>query len=279
MDFGLALFATDFTIHPAKLARAAEAAGFESLFFPEHTHIPASRETPRPGGGELPKQYFHLHDPFVALAMAAAATERLRVGTGICLVVEHDPIATAKAVASLDHLSGGRFEFGVGAGWNLEEMRNHGTDPARRFGVLRERCLAMRAIWTQDEPEFHGRYVDFDPLWSWPKPVQRPHPPVLVGGNGPKVHDRVLEYGDAWMPNMRDLEGLGERIDELRRRGEEAGRGRIGVTYFGARGDDEQVERLAEAGVDRCLLMLPPEGEDAVLERVAAYAELAARHR
>jgi probable F420-dependent oxidoreductase len=279
MDFGVAIFTTDFTIDPARLAAAAEAAGFESLFVPEHTHIPAGRETPWPGGPELPPQYFHLHDPFVALTAAAAATERLRLGTGICLVVERDPIVTAKLVASLDHLSGGRVEFGVGAGWNLEEMSNHGTDPARRFGVLRERCLAMRTIWTEDEPEFHGRHVDFDPIWSWPKPVQRPHPPVLVGGNGAKVHDRVLEYGDAWMPNMKDLDGLGERIAELRRRGEEAGRGRIGVTYFGAREDDEQVERLAEAGVDRCLFMLPPRGEDEVLERLAACAELAARHR
>src|ERR671936_1276605 len=184
MRFGVAMFPTDYSMEPAELARMAEERGFESLFFPEHTHIPASRRTPYPPGGELPDEYSHTLDPFVALTAAAAATERLRIGTGICLVVERDPIVTAKEVASLDRLSGGRFLFGVGAGWNREEMANHGTDPRRRHELMRERVEAMKAIWTEDEASYHGRYVDFDRIWAWPKPLQRPHPPVIVGGNG-----------------------------------------------------------------------------------------------
>jgi len=273
--FGLTIFPTDYAIDPARLARAAEDAGFEALLFAEHTHIPASRETPRPGGGELPRRYWHTLDPFVACTAAAAATERLRVGTGICLVIERDPITTAKEVASVDHVSGGRFEFGVGAGWNEEEMRNHGTDPDHRFGLMRERIEAMKAIWTQDEPEYHGKYVDFAPLWSWPKPVQQPHPPVLVGGTGPKALDRVLRYGDAWMPNrIAEPGGLKSRIAELHER---AGR-HVPVTYFGADGTDEFVAALADAGVDRALLQLPDAGADEVLPVVERYAELAARH-
>src|SRR5436190_900736 len=185
-----------------------EERGFESLWFPEHTHIPASRETPWPGGADLPEQYWHTYDPFVALSAVAQATERLRLATGICLIIQRDPITTAKEVASLDRLSGGRFLFGVGAGWNREEMQNHGTDPDRRFGVMRERIEAMKAIWTQDEPEYHGKHVDFDPLWSWPKPLQQPHPPVWVGGSSPKVIDRVVRFGDGWMPNRVPLDEL-----------------------------------------------------------------------
>jgi probable F420-dependent oxidoreductase len=275
MKFGLTIFPTDYSIAPAELGRAAEDAGFEALFFAEHTHIPTSRETPYSAGGELPKQYWHTLDPFVALASVAQATERLRLGTGICLIVERDPITTAKEGASLDHVSGGRFEFGVGAGWNHEEMRNHGTDPRRRFSVMRERVLAVKAIWTQDEAEFHGKYVDFDPLWSWPKPVQKPHPPVVVGGLGEKVLDRVLEYGDAWMPNRAAPEDLAPRIAELRER---AGL-HMPVTYYGAPADDGFVERLEAAGVDRVLFMLESEPADVALPLLARYAELAARHR
>ena len=275
MRFGLTIFPTDYAIDPARLGRAAEDAGFEALFFAEHTHIPVSRETPRPGGGDLPRRYWHTIDPFVALTAVATVTERLRVGTGICLVVERDPIVTAKEVASIDHLSGGRVDFGVGAGWNREEMANHGTDPDRRFGLMRERIEAMKAIWTHDEPEFHGRHVDFGPIWSWPKPVQQPHPPILVGGTGPKALDRVLRFGDVWMPNRVAEPGdLGPRIAELRER---AGR-RFPVTYFGADPTDEFVEQLAEAGVDRALLQLPDAGADEVLPLVERYAELAARH-
>ena len=185
MKFGVTMFPTDYAIGPAELAGAVEEHGFESLFFPEHTHIPTSRRTPWPGGAELPREYSRTLDPFVALSAAATATERLRIGTGICLVVERDPITLAQEVASLDFISGGRFLFGIGGGWNLEEMENHGTDPAQRWKLLRERVLAMKAIWAEDEAEFHGRFVNFDPIWSWPKPVQEPHPPILVGGSGP----------------------------------------------------------------------------------------------
>src|SRR5919206_2840703 len=184
MKFGVTMFTTRYSIGPAELARAVEERGFESLFVPEHTHIPVSRRSPWPGGADLPDEYRETLDPFLALTAAAAATERLLLGTGICLVVERDPITTAKEVATLDHLSGGRFLFGVGAGWNAEEMQNHGTDPSTRFGLMRERVEAMKAIWTQDEAAYHGKHVDFDAMWSWPKPAQKPHPPILVGGRG-----------------------------------------------------------------------------------------------
>jgi probable F420-dependent oxidoreductase len=276
VDFGLTIFPTDYTVGPAELGRAAEAAGFESLFFAEHTHIPASRDTPRPGGGELPQRYWHTHDPFVALTAVAMVTERLRIGTGVCLIIERDPITTAKEVASVDVLSGGRFEFGIGAGWNREEMRDHGTDPKRRFSIMRERVEAMKAIWTQDEPEYHGEHVEFGPMWSWPKPLQDPHPPVIVGGTGEKVLDRVLAYGDMWMPNrVADPTTLGPRVAELRER---AGR-HVPVIYYGAEPTDEFVEYLTEAGVDRALLQLPYGEPSEVLELVERFAELAARHR
>src|SRR4051794_14649606 len=261
LEFGLAMFPADYAIDPVTLGRLAEERGFESLWFPEHTHIPVSRETPYPAGGNLPPEYWHTHDPFVALGAVAGATTTLKLGTGICLIVERDPITTAKEVASLDMISGGRFLFGIGAGWNREEMRNHGTDPDTRFGLMRERIEAMKAIWTQDEAEYHGRYVNFDPIWSWPKPVQTPHPPVLVGGTGPKAFDRVLRYGDAWMPNrIAEPGSLKGRIAELRER---AGR-HVPVTYFGADATDDFVQMLADAGVDRALLQLPDADADTV---------------
>src|SRR5881398_3208480 len=191
MHYGVVMFPTEYAMAPDDLARALEERGFESVWFPEHTHIPASRRSPWPGGGELPRDYWSSYDPFVALMAAGAATKRLKLGTGICLVIERDPITTAKEVATLDLLSGGRVLFGIGGGWNREEMENHGTDPTRRFAVMRERMLAMREIWTKDEAEYHGTFVDFDPIWSWPKPVQRPHPPVLVAGNGAGTLERV----------------------------------------------------------------------------------------
>jgi len=215
MRFGIAVFPTEDSADPATLARLVEERGFESLFFPEHTHIPASRRTPYPAGGELPPEYSRTYDPFVALTAAAAATEKLLVATGICLVIQRDPIITAKEVASLDRLSGGRFFFGVGAGWNLEEMESHGTDPRRRFSLMRERIEAMKAIWTEDEASYHGEHVNFDRIWCWPKPIQKPHPPVLVGGNAERVLDRVVAFGDEWMPNR--VSGLRERIEALQR--------------------------------------------------------------
>jgi probable F420-dependent oxidoreductase len=259
MKFGIAVFPTDYAAEPAAIARLVEERGFESLFFPEHTHIPVSRRTPYPGGGELPPEYSHTYDPFVALTAAAGATDRLLLATGICLVIQRDPIITAKEVASVDRLSGGRFLFGVGAGWNEDEIENHGTDPGRRFGVMRERIEAMKAIWTQEEASYHGRYVDFDPIWSWPKPLQEPHPPVLVGGNGPKVLDRVLAYGDEWMPNrIADEEAFFARVAELRERAEATGRGLIPVTFSGAPSKPDLIGRLAEAGIHRCTFYVPP---------------------
>jgi len=271
MDFAVAIFPTEAVQEPAELAQMAEQRGFEALLFPEHTHIPASRETPYPPGGELPPEYSRTYDPFVALASAATATQRIRIGTGICLVIERDPIITAKEVASIDQLSGGRFLFGIGAGWNAEEMRNHGTDPARRFGIMRERVEAMKAIWTHDEATYRGRYVDFERIWCWPKPKQRPHPPILVGGNGPHVIDRVVAYGDEWMPNRIKDEDLAARIIELQRRAAEAGRSQIPVTLVGMMRDPQRIEVLERAGVRRAVCWLPPDGRDQVEEAFEKY--------
>jgi probable F420-dependent oxidoreductase len=280
MRFGLAIFPTEYSIDPDEVARMAEERGFESLFFPEHTHIPTSRRTPYPPGGELPEEYSHTLDPFVALTAAAAVTERLLVATGICLIVQRDPIITAKEVASIDQVSGGRFLFGVGAGWNEEEMENHGTDPRRRFGLMRERIEAMKEIWTSDEAEYHGRYVDFDSVWAWPKPVQQPHPPILVGGNGRTVHERVIAYGDEWFPNrMGDEEKFRARISKLQSRAREAGRDGIPVTLQLAPESAEEIPPYAEAGVHRCVYYLPSAGRDEVeprLDRLATLVEQAA---
>jgi probable F420-dependent oxidoreductase len=273
VDLAVAFFPTDYSVDIVALARLVEERPFDSLFVAEHTHIPVSRETPHPSGDVLPAQYSHTHDPFVALAFAAAATERIKIGTGVCLVVERDPIVTAKAAASLDRLSGGRFLFGVGAGWNQEEMRNHGTDPSRRFKLMRERVEAIKAIWTQDEAEYHGEFVDFDPIWCWPKPLQQPHPPVLLGGSGPKVLDRVLAYADVWTPNrFGSPEELGVRIDELRSR---AGR-HVPVIASGVKPDRAVVAQLAEAGVDGCTFYVSSDADIGEVER--QLDEFAALH-
>ena len=257
MDFGVMIFPTDYSVALDELAVMVEQRGYESLFFPEHTHIPSSRQTPYPAGGELPREYWHTYDPFVALTAAASATERLRVATGICLVVERDPIVTAKEVASLDRLSGGRLLFGVGAGWNVEEMANHGTDASRRFGLMRERIEAMKAIWSQEKASYHGRYVDFEAIWSWPKPLQLPHPPILVGGNGPKVVERVLAYGDEWMPNaMPDAQVLQERIRDFHERASQAGRGTLGVTLYAAPARAEAIADYELAGTHRYVFLV-----------------------
>ena len=252
MDFGVGCFPTHDGMDPGAFARLVEQRGHESLFFPEHTHIPASRETPYPAGGELPRKYFHTYDLFVALSMAAATTSKLRVASGICLVIERDPITTAKEVASIDHLSGGRFEFGVGAGWNREEMRNHGTDPRVRMAIMAERIEAMKAIWTQEEASYHGEHVDFERIWSWPKPAQWPHPPVLVGGNGPTVLDRVIGFGDAWMPNYTG-EDLLARAKELWGRAER----RIDVIVMGAPAKPDVLEQFENAGMRRVVRWIP----------------------
>ncbi|HEY8584229.1 MAG TPA: LLM class F420-dependent oxidoreductase [Capillimicrobium sp.] len=254
MDAGIAYFPTHDALGPAEVARLVEERGHRWLLYAEHTHIPAARETPW-GGAEgappLPRKYAHTYDPFIAIATSLAATSSLRVGTGICLVTQRDPIITAKEVASLDHLSGGRFEFGVGAGWNREEMANHGTDPRTRMRLLRERVLAMKEIWAHPEASFHGEFVSFDRIWCDPKPLQRPHPPILVGGNGPTVYDRVIELGDAWMPNhARDVV---DRIPELRER---AGRD-VPVVVMGPPPKAEVLESYAAAGARRVLFWLP----------------------
>jgi probable F420-dependent oxidoreductase len=271
MNFGVAIFPTESVQPPSEIAAMAEERGFECLLFPEHTHIPASRETPAPSGGELPSWYGRTYDPFVALTAAAMATERLLIGTGVCLVIERDPIITAKEVASIDVLSGGRFLFGVGAGWNVEEMRNHGTEPSRRFSLMGDRIEAMKAIWTQDEASYSGRHVGFERIWCWPKPVQKPHPPVLVGGTGRRVLDRVLAYGDEWMPNRLSDEELSARIAELNARAGEAGRGPIPVTVVGMTPDPRRIDRLAQAGVHRVVFWLPPETPEAVEEGFDRY--------
>jgi probable F420-dependent oxidoreductase len=255
VDFGVGYFATHDGVSPGAFARLVEERGQESVFFPEHTHIPASRETAYPAGGELPRKYSHTYDLFVALTAAAAATSRLRVASGICLVTERDPIVTAKEVASVDALSGGRMEFGVGAGWNREEMRNHGTDPRTRMALMAERVEAMKAIWTQDEASYHGTYVDFERIWSWPKPAQRPHPPVLVGGNGPTVLDRVLRFGDAWLPNNTG-EDLLARARELWARAERP----IEVIVMGAPAKPKVLDEFEQAGVRRVVRWIPSAG-------------------
>ena len=277
MKFGVYMFPTDYAIDPVSLGRAVEGHGFESLFVPEHTHIPTSRRSPFPGGGELPKEYAHTLDPFVALGAVAATTERLMLGTGICLVIERDPITLAKEVASLDFISGGRVLFGIGGGWNREEMENHGTDPTRRWKVLRERIEAMQQIWTEDAAEYHGEFVDFDPIWQWPKPIQKPHPPVIIGGDGANTLQRVVRYGDGWMPIGRRAD-FKNRIDELNRLAAEAGRADIPVTIFGAAPKPEVIDAYAEAGVERLLFHLPPAPRDEVLPLLEQRAELARRH-
>jgi len=277
MHFGILMFPADYAIPVTELARAAEDLGFESLLFPEHTHIPASRKSPWPGGPELPKEYSHTLDPFVAMAAVAVVTKTLKVGTGICLVVERDPITLAKEVASVDHLSGGRVLFGVGGGWNYEEMENHGTKPPLRWKIMRERILAMKRIWADDNAEYHGRYVDFDAIWSWPKPVQKPHPPILVGGDGPRTLQRVVEYGDEWMPIPGRGGDLAPRIAELQTMAKAAGRGPIPVSLFGVPPRAEIVERLASLdGVHRILFGMPPAPAEQVLPVLKEAAKIAA---
>jgi probable F420-dependent oxidoreductase len=248
------------TPHPGELGRAVEERGFESLFYPEHTHIPVRSKR---ADGTPTLSYARTHDPFVALAAAAAVTSRIMLGTGVCLVPQRDPFTTAKAVATLDDLSGGRVLFGVGAGWNREEMADHGTDPRTRMALMAERVKAMRAIWTEDEAEFHGRFVDFEPVWAWPKPAHRPHPPVLVGGNGPGSEDRVLDFGDEWMPQCGPLETVEELRDRIARLRDRAGR-RVPVTLFGVPDRRDLLEQFADAGVDRCLLLIQGDDESDV---------------
>ena len=273
------MFSTDYSIRPDDLAKMLEERGFESMWVPEHTHIPANRQSAWPGGGDLPKDYWHTYDPFVALTAAAAVTNTIKLGTGICLMIERDPITTAKEIASLDLISNGRFIFGIGGGWNSEEMGDHGTDFRTRWRVLRENILAMKQIWTADEAEFHGEYVNFDKMWAYPKPLQKPHPPILMGGDGPTTFDRVVEYCDGWMPiGSRNSGGpsLSEKIVLLKRQASEAGRDpeSLDITSFGVRPDPELVTRLEESGVNRIIFTLPSEERAQVTPLIDECARL-----
>ena len=276
MDVGVFYFPSDYGIDVSRLARALEERGFESLFLPEHTHIPVSRKTPYPGGGELPKCYIHAHDPFVALAFAGAATKRLKLGTGVCLVPQRDPIITAKTIASLDAMSGGRFVFGIGAGWNQDELENHGTVYDTRYKVMRERVLAMKALWTQEQASFHGEFVNFDPTWMWPKPEQKPHPPVLLGGGTDHTLRRVVEFCDGWMPiGFRGFE-VAKEVERLKRAAEAGKRDprSLSITVFGAPADKAALDDYRKAGVDRTLLQIPDQTPDEILRLVDRLAPL-----
>lgn len=278
MRYAVGIFPTEYTAQPGELAKRAEERGFESLWFPEHTHIPVARRTPWPGGPQLPKEYLHSYDPFVACTAAAAATREIKVATGICLVVQRDPIITAKEVASVDVVSGGRFIFGIGGGWNAEEVEDHGTNFKVRFRVLRERVLAMKELWTKDEAEFHGRYVSFERSWCYPKPVQKPHPPIYMGGDGPTTFDRVLEFCDGWMPIGRGAlpPGLSDKVSVLRQRAEAAGRdpATLAVTVFACPPNEDAVAEAAKAGVDRVIFILPCREPETVWSALDDYAKL-----
>lgn len=272
MKFGLSTFITDQGIRPADLGRAAEERGFDSIFIAEHSHIPVNRESPYPGGGDLPEMYYRTLDPFVALSAIAAVTERLIVGTGVALVIQRDSIHLAKVLASLDLVSNGRAAFGVGAGWNREEMRNHGTDPTTRGAKLDEQLRAIKEIWTNEQAEFHGKHIDFDPIFSWPKPVQQPHVPIYVGGEGEHARRRTAELGDAWLPNAtRQPADLAGAIASLR---DQAGR-EIPVTIYGERNPAPDIDAYERAGVERVLLYLPTLPRDESLQFLDKLAAIA----
>ncbi len=276
MHIGVTMFSTDYSMRIDDLARECEARNFESLFVPEHTHIPTNRRSPFAGGAELPKEYWHTVDPFVGLMAAAAVTKKLKVGTGICLIIERDTIVTAKAAATLDFLSGGRFLFGIGAGWNAEEMENHGTEFKTRFKKMREQVLAMKEIWTKDEPTFKGEFVNFDPIWSWPKPVQKPGPPVLLGGESGHTLQRVVDFCEGWFPRGRAAEKILPGLEDLKGRAAKAGRDMktISVNVFGAVPDEAVLDSYRKAGITRVMFRLPSEPRDTILPLLDKHAKL-----
>lgn len=278
MKIGAFMFATDYNIDIVELAKAMEDRGFDALFVPEHTHIPASRRSSFPSGGDLPKKYVHTHDPLVSLAFAAAATENLTIGTGICLVPQHDPIVLAKGIASLDMLSNGRFVFGIGGGWNVEEMENHGATYKTRFAMLREKILAMKEIWTQEEASFSGDYVNFDRIWSYPKPVQAPHPPILLGGETDYTLRRVVDFCDGWFPRANASFEPHDAMQRLRRHADAAGRdmSTLSVTVFRAPAEKAALDSYRQHGIDRVLLEIPDTSRDEVLRLLDGYAKLLA---
>jgi probable F420-dependent oxidoreductase len=276
MRIGVCYFPTDYGIDIGELARAAEDRGFDSLLLPEHTHIPVSRRTPFPGGGELPKAYSHTHDPFVALSFAAAATRKILLGTGVCLVPQHDPIVTAKCVASLDRLSNGRFIFGIGGGWNVDEMENHGARYETRFKLMRERVLAMKALWTEDEAAFQGEMVNFGPVWMYPKPLQRPHPPILLGGPSDHTLKRVVEFCDGWLPLARAGFEPATAVARLRQAASVAGRdyATLSISAFAAPAEERVLAQYREAGIHRAVLSIPDVGRDEILRVLDHYEKL-----
>ena len=278
MHVGAAMFFTDYSMAPAELGRALEERGFESIWAPEHSHIPLSRNSSFPSGGELPKQYYDVMDPFVSLTAAAVATNKLKVGTGVCLVIQRDTIQTAKLVASLDQVSGGRFLFGIGGGWNQDEMEDHGTVYATRFKKMREQIEAMKAIWTENKPEYHGEIVDFPPMMTWPKPVQKPHPPVIIGGMFPHAARRALRYGDGWIPHSRrpQYEDVTDFLPHFRQMAAEAGRdpASVPITVWGVGEDLGRLQRYRDLGVARVVVSLPSEAAEKILPRLDRWAAL-----
>src|SRR5438874_2742208 len=278
MHVGAAMFFTDYSMAPAELGRALEERGFESIWAPEHSHIPLSRKSSFPSGGDLPKQYYDVMDPFVSLTAAAVATNKLKVGTGVCLVIQRDTIQTAKLVASLDQVSGGRFLFGIGCGWNQDEMEDHGTVNATRFKKMGKQIEAMKAIWTENKPEYHGEIVDFPPMMTWPKPVQKPHPPVIIGGMFPHAARRALRYGDGWIPHSRrpQYEDVTDFLPQFRQMAAEAGRdpASLPVTVWGAGETVDRLQRYRDQGVARIVVSLPSEAAEKTAPRLDHWAAL-----
>lgn len=278
LKYGASMFFTDYSMGPGELGQALEARGYESVWAPEHSHIPVTRKTPFPGGGDLPKKYYDAMDPFVTLTAAAMATKSLMVGTGICLVNQRDPIQTAKLVASIDQVTGGRFLFGIGNGWNQDEMENHGTPYAQRHKLVRERVEAMKEIWTKPKAEYHGEFVNFDPMMAWPKPVQKPHPPVIVGGAFPYSARRAIRYGDGWIPQAARgmYKEIADMIPEFRKMATEAGRdpASIAITVWFPRKDPEVLKRYIDLGVERVVFNLESEAANTIIPVVDEIAEL-----
>ena len=278
LKFGTSMFFTDYSMAPGELGKALEERGFESVWAPEHSHIPLSRKTPFPAGGDVPKRYYDAMDPFVTLTVAAMATKTLKVGTGVCLVAQRDPIQTAKLVASIDQVSGGRFLFGIGNGWNQDEMENHGTVFTTRHKLARERVEAMKAIWTQTKPEYHGEFVNFGPMMAWPKPVQKPHPPVIVGGAFPYSARRAIRYGEGWIPQAArgGYSEIADMIPEFRKMATEAGRDpkSIEITVWFPKQDPDLMKRYEDLGVARVVFNLDSEKADTVLPVIDSLAGL-----
>jgi probable F420-dependent oxidoreductase len=281
MEYGIFDYTTHYTMQPAELGVAAEERGFDHLFAPEHSHIPISRKSPWPGGDNMPAHYWSMMDPFVVLGHVAAVTKTLRLGTGISLVIQRDPIQLAKEVATLDVLSNGRVMLGIGAGWNREEMEDHGTDWKTRFKRMRETMEACQSLWTDEHAEYHGDLISFDKCLAEPKPVQKPYPPIFLGGEGEKTIERIIRYGDGWMPLDPGVEHLTpghmsfeEQVRELRKRGKDAGKGHIPIHIFMAPRKADRLKYYADLGIDGALFVMPPTGRDATLARLDEIAEL-----